>query len=106
MKYNLEMVRGDTLTFGFELEGVDSITSAYFSVKKNKNESEYALQKALYHGIDRVESSKYRVRVPPSDSEKLEAGIYYYDLQVETNGDRFTILYGQLTVVQDVTREG
>ena len=102
---NMNMIRGDTLAFGFAVEGVTDIDKAFFSVKNAKDDGEYILQKSLNNGIVKVEDGKYSVRVAPSDTHDLEAGSYYYDLQLGVNGDIFTVLYGTLKIEADITRE-
>lgn len=102
---NLSMIRGDTLAFGFELEGVSAINGAYFSVKKNQFDTAYVVQKSFADGIEQIEAGKYSVRVAPNDTYNLEVGTYYYDLQIEVNGDVFTILYGTLEIEADITRD-
>lgn len=104
MEQNITMVRGDTLSFGMEFEDLDQdLTSAYFSVKKSYSDSSYTLQKSLGSGITKVETGKYRVRVAPSDTANVDAGNYFYDLQVSANSDVFTILRGMLTILPEVT---
>lgn len=102
--FNLCMVRGDTLAFSFEIEGINSLDTAYFSCKANADDEEYVFQKSLSDGISNVESSKYRVRVAPEDTSDIEVGSYYYDLEIGANSDIYTILKGTLKVEQDVTR--
>jgi len=102
---HIKMIRGDTLAFGFEVEGIAELDAVYFSVKKTKNEDEYILQKTLNNGVEKIEDGKYSVRVAPADTHDLEAGIYYYDLQIVKNGDIFTVLYGTLIIETDITRE-
>ena len=46
----------------------------------------------------------YIVRIAPEDTKNLETGMYYYDLQIELNGDVFTVLNGALKIESDVTR--
>lgn len=101
---NLCMVRGDTLAFSFEVEGIDTLDTAYFSCKANADDTEYVFQKSLTDGISLVETGKYRVRVAPKDTSNIEVGSYYYDLEIGANSDIFTILKGILKVEQDVTR--
>lgn len=101
---NLCMVRGDTLAFSFEVEGIDTLDTAYFSCKANADDTEYVFQKSLTDGISLVETGKYRVRVAPEDTSNIEVGSYYYDLEIGANSDIFTILKGVLKVEQDVTR--
>ena len=103
--YNISMVRGNTLSFAFEVEGIDSLSAAYFSCKINWDDTNYVFQKSLGSGISLVENGKYRVRVAPQDTENIEVGYYYYDLEIGANGDIFTILRGRLKIDQDITRE-
>lgn len=102
---NIEMIRGDTLAFGIELDGVTDVDAVYFSVKKTKHDDEYVFIKSLNNGIAKIEDGKYSVRVAPSDTHNLEVGTYYYDLQIKANGDIFTVLYGNLLIEADITRE-
>lgn len=106
-KKNLEMVRGDTLSFGIEISDdtgqlitVDTIS---FACKKTPNDTEYLFQKTLNDGIT-VSSNKYVVRVAPEDTENADLGLYSYDLEVGVNGDIFTILIGTLKIINDITR--
>lgn len=103
--YNLNMVRGDTLAFGFEVEGVDQIDTAFFSCKINADDDEYVFQKSFHDGITDAGDGQYRVRVAPSDTEDVEVGSYYYDLEIGVNEDIYTILKGRLKIEQDITRE-
>ena len=101
---NLCMVRGDTLAFSFEVEGIDTLDTAYLSCKANVDDENYVFQKSLTDGISLVSTGKYRVRVAPEDTSNIEVGSYYYDLEIGANSDIFTILKGILKVEQDVTR--
>lgn len=101
--YNIDMVKGDTLSFGMEIEGLgQDLSSAYFTIRKSY-EDEILVQKSLSDGISKVETGKYRVRVAPEDTEDLVAGRYVYDLKIEANGDDFTVLYGILSLAPNVT---
>ena len=106
----LEMVRGDTLQFGIEVEfdeAPQELESVFFSCKKNYDDDANVFQKKLSDGISYVktEGNKlyYVVRVAPEDTESIEAGQYYYDLQISLNSDVFTILNGVLRIYDDVT---
>ena len=109
-KTKLEMVRGDTLQFGIEVEFDDApqeLESVFCSCKKNYDDDANVFQKKLSDGISYVktEGNKlyYVVRVAPEDTESIEAGQYYYDLQISLNSDVFTILNGVLKIYDDVT---
>lgn len=103
---NLAMIRGDTFAFGVEIEGLNQqLESAYFSCKLSAKDQEYIFQKTLGNGISMVEMGKYRVRVAPEDTVNLACKSYRYDLQIGVNGDVFTVLKGELTISDDITRE-
>ena len=106
---NLEVTRGDTFSFGVEIDSLgQELESAYFTCKNNYDDENYLFQKNLNNGItlDKVEGGNYfyKVRVAPQDTISLEAGTYYYDFQIEVNDDIFTILKGVLTLSFDVTK--
>ena len=97
------MTRGDTMSFGIEIEGLDQdLETAYFTCKKNHGEAPM-FQKSLGNGITKQETNKYVVRIAPDDTENLQPGKYFYDLEIGANGDRFTILKGVLELERDVT---
>lgn len=103
--YNITAVRGDTLSFGMEFDGLDqSLESAYFTARDGY-EGKILFQKSLGDGITETETGKYAVRVAPEDTETAKAGQYYYDLEISINGDVFTVLIGTLTLMQDVTAD-
>ena len=102
---NLSMVRGDTFAFGFEVVGVDHLDTAFFSCKINADDEIYVFQKSFNNGITDAGNGKYRVRVAPEDTENVEVGSYYYDLEIGKNGDIYTVLKGRLKIEQDITRE-
>ena len=101
---NFSMVKGDTFAFGIEIDGVDTLEAAFFSVKKNKYDNSYAVQKSIGDGIYQVDDGVYGVRVAPDDTKNLDAGFYYYDLQIQVNLDVFTVLIGELEIVEEVTK--
>ena len=103
---NLEMTRGDTKAFAVEIEGLDQdLDTAYLSCKHVAEDNEYVFQKSLGDGISKVETGKYRVRIAPADTENLDLGTYYYDLQIGVNGDIFTPMKGKLQLTYDITKE-
>lgn len=108
---NLETTRGDTLSFGLELDGVgDSVTAITFTCKENFDDRSNVFQKTLGNGItlDHNDGDDYfyRIRIAPEDTATLELGKYYYDIEVQANHDVFTIAKGVLTITYDVTNGG
>ena len=113
MNKDIDMVRGDTLSFAIKVTGLgQDFTTAFFSCKKFENDTEYVFQKSLSDGITKDSSGTtedgksyaiYKIRVSPADTANIDAGNYYYDLQVGVNTDIFTPLRGYLNVEMDVT---
>ena len=105
---NLEMTKGDTLSFGVQIKDLgQELETAYFSVKNNFDDETPIFQKTLGDGIelDHIDGEDYyyKVRVSPTDTKELEPKKYFYDLEINVNSDTFTILKGILDVTYDVT---
>ena len=110
MRTNLEMIKGDTLSFAFEVEfdeAPQKLEKADFTCKTNFDDDDVVFHKELEKGINFSKQERNKlycvVRVAPEDTKDLEAGMYYYDLSIELNGDVFTILNGALKIESDVT---
>lgn len=100
----INMVKGDTLAFNMEFTGLEQdLSSAYFTAKQSYDSQDNVFQKSLGNGISKVSDGVYAVRLAPADTATVQAGKYYYDLQVGVNGDIFTILYGIINLYPDVT---
>ena len=103
MDQKLTMVRGDTASFGLEIQGLDQdLSSAYLTVRDGF-EGQILLQKSLNDGISKIETGQYVIRIAPEDTENAQAGEYYYDFEIGANGDIFTVLRGILVIEHDVT---
>lgn len=102
---NITMIKGDTLAFGIEIDGLDGqdLDSAFFTCKEIPTSSDYIFKKSLGEGITNNGDGTYSVRVAPEDTADVTAGDYYYDLQIGVNGDVYTLMLGLLTILQDVT---
>lgn len=93
------MFRGDTLSFGFSVEGVTSLDTAIFAAWINaEDDSTKLFEKDLTDGISVVETGKYRVRVAPEDTENAECGRYQFRLRITANNDRKTPIAGTLII--------
>lgn len=101
--YNIKMVKGDTESFGFELEGVENLDAAFFSCKRNSQDENYLFQRSLNNGITKRTENQYVVRINPDNTALLEPGQYWYDLEIIKNGDIFTIFRGILELLPEIT---
>lgn len=109
-KTNLEMIKGDTLSFAVEIEFDDKpqeLEKAFFTCKNNLDDDDVVFQKTFGKGISfsKQERNKmyYVVRIAPEDTKDIESGYYFYDMQIELNSDVFTILTGALKVRHGIT---
>lgn len=106
---NITMTKGDTLSFGMELLDEngeafsEDLESAFFTCKQNYTDAVNVFKKSIGDGISKIGEGLYTVRVAPEDTESIEAGKYFYDLQISASSDVFTILKGVLEIEQDVT---
>ena len=104
---NLQMVVGDTESFGFELSdsqgGAITLNTAYFSCKNNAQDSTYVFQKSLNDGITAAGNNQFIVRIAPEDTALLNPGQYWYDLEIGVDNDIFTIFRGVLELVPEIT---
>ena len=108
----LAMIKGDTMAFNFQLQGLSGSTPSQitFTCREKPESASYYFQRTLLNGIEQqdydaeTDTYTYSVRVRPEDTENLKAGWYYYDLQLDVNGDVLTLLKGRLIIDWDVTR--
>ena len=101
---NITIVRGDSLSFNIVMYGeIQSLDSVYFTVKKDWNNANPTFQKSLVNGVSLIDEGVYAVRVAPEDTETLNVGQYYYDLQIGSGADVFTVCRGIFEIVYDVT---
>lgn len=113
MNENIMMIRGDTYAKAIQIEfdeAPQDLETAYLTCKSNYDDETPVFQKSLNDGIEKIKTEGnslfYGIRIAPEDTEGIEAGNYYYDLEIGLNGDKFTLLNGILMIKNDVTREG
>ena len=107
---NIDMVRGDTLLFNFQLGGLGGVdpSAIVFSCAENYDE-DIIFTSDLTDGITQDDYNEdtgiatYSVRVEPDKTKGLELGRYYYDLQITVGEDVVTLMRGRLTLLSEVT---
>lgn len=113
IKRDISITQGDTCSFGFQIQGLEGEkpSAIYFSCKEKIEDDEALFRVTLSDNIDErsYDSEKdiltYGVRIPPQYTHNLPLGRYFYDLQVQVNGDIITLMVGRLTLEYQVTRE-
>jgi preprotein translocase subunit SecF len=111
---DITIVRGDTMSFGFEVQGLGGeIPSAiYFTAKETAESSDNLFVLSLQDHItirdydSETDIYTFGLRLPPDKTYNLDLGRYFYDLEIQVNQDIFTILRGRLELVADITRGG
>lgn len=104
---NIDMVRGDTLAFCFEIAGLDDYSNLDFTFNiAEHHEDDPFISLSLGEGIELLseESGKaiYSVGVAPELTAGLELGRYFYDLRLIDEENVITLLRGYLTLVWEV----
>ena len=113
-KNDIRHVKGDTYSSALTIENLgQALDNAYFTCRDSLNDNSQALfVKSLSSGITQVEYDeendirKYAIRIAPADTEDLQSGTYYYDLEIGVNSDIFTIMKGKFIIEQDSSRGG
>ena len=118
LKKDITMVKGDTMSFGFQIQGLEGSTpsSIVFSCKDDPEDDAAIFTSSLENGgiwldeeNEETDTLTYGVRIAPEKTEDLNVGRYFYDLEVTINGgtvneDVFTLMKGRLQIEYDVTR--
>ena len=110
IKRDIAMVRGDTMSFGFEVKGLGGETPehVYFTCKSKIEDVSPVFMVSDENTIDLVNYDSasdifsYTVRIPPSKTSELELGRYFYDLKLVINGDVITLMIGRLSIEYEV----
>lgn len=105
---DIEMVRGDTMVFNFQLEGLQGATPDFtFTCNDNPEGTTYFTVDTT-DGVELLEYDSdndvatYAVTVAPYKTQTMDIARYYYDLKMELDTDVITLLRGRLTLLYDV----
>lgn len=108
---DIDMVKGDTLAFNFELQGLEGATPDAITFSCAEHYDDVPLFTAdLSDGITLDEYNEvkdialYSVRIAPNKTESLNLNRYYYDLELKLDDDVITLMRGRLTLLYEVTR--
>ena len=108
---DIEMVRGDTMSFAFQLKGLEGSrpNAVYFTCKASIEDTSPVFQLSLDNTIDErsydpeKDILTYSVRIPPDKTVNLDNGRYFYDLEIQVNADIFTLMRGRLAIDYEIT---
>ena len=111
IRQDLAMVHGDTLAFGFQIQGLegDEPDEIVLSVKENLEDDEALItvstdDSIVLRSYDSVNDIlTYTVRIPPQKAQELATGRYFYDLVAYVDNDVITMMKGRLAVDYSVS---
>lgn len=114
IKRDIAMVRGDTMSFAFQLKGLEGQRpeDVVFCCKENLEDTDCLFKVSLSDTIDlrdydsESDTLTYTVRIPPYKTSNIPLGRFFYDLGVMVNGDVITLMIGRLSVEYEVYRDG
>lgn len=114
IKRDISMVKGDTMSFGFQIQGLGDQRpdEIHFTCKQDLEDENYVFERTLDNGVSfrgydqETDTLTYGVRVPPAATADIQEGLYYYDLQLDINGDILTLMKGRLTIEWQTTHGG
>ncbi|MBR2160364.1 MAG: hypothetical protein IJ938_03520 [Clostridia bacterium] len=109
---NIDMIRGDTLAFNFELAGLGSL-AAYDALDVLLAVAEHYDDEALIEitktdGIaleeynEATDTALFSVCIAPNHTKNMDLERYYYDLQIKDTNNVITLMRGRLTLLWDV----
>lgn len=108
---DIEMVKGDTLAFNFQLQGLGGEDPDTIILSCAEHYGETPLFTVdLNNGIAKVDYdvtkdvATYSVRIAPQKTASLDVNRYYYDMQITINDDVITLMRGRLALLNEVTR--
>lgn len=106
----MDFTRGDTTIFKFKrIDANDQVITEeanqiYFTMKKEKKSEEILIKKKLGAGITYDTSDNYyRITINPEDTNELEYGSYFYDIEVITEDYTKTIKKGFISITEEST---
>jgi len=106
---NIDMVRGDTLDFNFQLQGLTEeeceTLKVTFAITDNyalgaQVEVDTASGITLEEYTDGV--ALFNVRLSPDATKNMDVARYFYDLQIKNDTDVITLMRGILTLLPEV----
>ena len=114
IKRDIAMIRGDTMSFAFQLKGLEGQRpeEVVFCCKENLEDTDCLFKVSLSDTIDlrdydsESDTLTYTVRIPPYKTSNIPLGRFFYDLGVIVNGDVITLMIGRISVEYEVYRDG
>ena len=111
IRRDISMIRGDTMSFSFQLKGLGGQRpeDIKFTCKETIEDEEPLFTCYLNESITEISYDPdkdlltYRVRVRPYQTAELDLGRFYYDLELKVNGDIITLMTGRFSIEPEIT---
>lgn len=106
---DIEIVKGDTLAFNFQVQGLDGSEATFTLTVKEHPDDDILFTADLGDGItldsydELRDVATYNLRITPAKTKTLDIARYYYDLEMNVNGDVFTLMRGRFTLVYEIS---
>ncbi len=112
IRQDIAIVRGDTCSFGFQIQGLEGQVPESVSLiaRANINDEEALFNLGLGTGIDRTaydaetDIATYKVRITPEQTD-IEPGRYFYELSFKLNSDAITLMKGRMAIDSTIRGE-
>lgn len=111
---DIEIVKGDTLSFNFQLQGLGGSTPVFtLTVKEHYDDNTSVIQvtstdpapkpfRQIDYDAD-TDTTTFVCRIKNELTDDLELMRYYYDLHMTVNGDSITLMRGRFTALYEVS---
>ena len=111
IRRDISMIRGDTMSFSFQLKGLGGQRpeDIKFTCKETIEDEEPLFTCVLNESITEISYDPdkdlltYRVRVRPYQTAELDLGRFYYDLELKVNGGIITLMTGRFSLEPEIT---
>lgn len=111
IRRDISMIRGDTMSFSFQLKGLEGQRpeDIKFTCKETIEDAEPLFICVLNESITEISYDPekdlltYRVRVRPYQTAELDLGRFFYDLELKVNGDIITLMTGRFSLEPEIT---
>lgn len=119
-KYDIDLVRGNTITYAVTLETIDEVGvkgyynltdhTIFFTVRKEPDIDPSVIAKDSAHSADIVITDaingKFELTIQREDTVDLDPGMFFYDIElVSVGGDTYTPIMGRLNLVRNITAQ-
>ena len=110
IEQNIDMVRGDTLCFNFQIKGLEEAEPNFTFAGVQKYDQEPLFECSLNDGVElssydtTQDTATYTVTLDPTKTIGLDTGLYYYSLTMFLEDNVLTLMRGKLNLLNEIER--